>query len=96
MATTNNIFGSDGGPALPDGNAAKSLIIALLALFASRYFGGKGADKTASADPAPVPRIPQAEPASDVSPGNILGGLRGRLKPRLAAIGIMTSQQRGN
>ena len=50
----NNIFGSDGSSALPGGNVAKPLIIALLALFASRYFGKKGADQTASAEPQPA------------------------------------------
>ena len=74
-----NVFGSDSSSALPGGNVAKPLIIALLALFASRYFGGKGADKTASAEPAPAPRIPQADPA-DASPGDILDGLGGLVK----------------
>jgi len=32
--------------------------------FASRYFGKKGADQTASAEPQPAPRIPQADPAN--------------------------------
>jgi len=49
----NNVFGSDSSSALPGGNVAKPLIIALLALFASRYFGKKGADQTASAEPQP-------------------------------------------
>lgn len=80
MASTNNIFGSDGGSALPGGNVAKPVIIALLALFASRYFGGKGAHQSASAGPAPAPRIPQADPASDASPGDILDGLGGLVK----------------
>jgi uncharacterized protein YidB (DUF937 family) len=75
-----NIFGSDGGSAVPGGKVAKPLIIALLALFASRYFGGKGKDQSASADPAPAPRIPQADPASNASPGDILDGLGGLVK----------------
>jgi hypothetical protein len=36
-----DIFGTDKGTAMPGGNVAKPLIIALLALLASRYFGGK-------------------------------------------------------
>ena len=75
----NNIFGSDGSSALPGGNVAKPLIIALLALFASRYFGKKGADQTASAEPQPAPRIPQADPA-EAAPGDILDGLGGLMK----------------
>ena len=39
-----NIFGSD-HPAVPGGSVAKPLIIALLALLASRYFGGKGSQQ---------------------------------------------------
>ena len=70
----NNIFGSDGSSALPGGNVAKPLIIALLALFASRYFGKKGADQTASAEPHPAPRIPQAVPA-DAAPATFSMGL---------------------
>ena len=74
----NNIFGSDSSSALPGGNVAKPLIIALLALFASRYFGKKGADQTASAEPQPAPRIPQVDPAA--APGDILDGLGGLMK----------------
>jgi uncharacterized protein YidB (DUF937 family) len=80
MASPSNIFGSDGGSAVPGGNVAKPLIIALLALFASRYFAGKGKDQPAGAGPGPVPRVPQAEPASDPSPGNVLDGLGGLVK----------------
>ena len=74
-----NVFGSDSSSALPGGNVAKPLIIALLALLASRYFGKKGSDQTASAEPQPAPRIPQADPA-DASPGDILDGLGGLVK----------------
>jgi uncharacterized protein YidB (DUF937 family) len=74
-----SIFGSDSSSARPGGNVAKPLIIALLALFASRYFGKKGADQTASAEPEPAQRIPQADPADD-SPGDILDGLGGLVK----------------
>jgi uncharacterized protein YidB (DUF937 family) len=73
-----NIFGSDSSSALPGGNVAKPLMIALLALLASRYFG-KSADQTASADPQPAPRIPQANPA-DAPSGDLLDGLGGLVK----------------
>jgi hypothetical protein len=39
-----NIFGSNQNPAVPGGSVAKPLIIALLALVASRYFSGKAAN----------------------------------------------------
>jgi uncharacterized protein YidB (DUF937 family) len=70
-----NIFGSDAGPAVPGGNLAKPLVIALLALLASRYLSG--GQKPA---PAPeAPRLPESMPksASDDSPGSILDGLGG-------------------
>jgi uncharacterized protein YidB (DUF937 family) len=75
-----SIFGSDSSSALPGGNVVKPLIIALLALFASRYFGKKGADQTASAEPAPAPRAPQADPAANASPGDLVDGLGGLMK----------------
>src|SRR5262249_56992842 len=74
-----NIFGSDGGSAVPGGNVAKPLVIALLALLASRYFGAKSADQSASPSPVPMPKNPQANPA-DASPGDILDGLGGLVK----------------
>ena len=74
-----SIFGSDSNSAVPGGNVAKPLIIALLALLAARAFGKKGADQTASADPAPAQRIPQADPA-DAAPGDLLDGLGGLVK----------------
>ena len=74
-----NIFGSDSSSAVPGGNVAKPLIIALLALLAARAFGKKGADQTASAEPQTAPRIPQTDPA-DASPGDLLDGLGGLVK----------------
>ena len=74
-----SIFGSDSSSALPGGNVAKPLMIALLALLASRYFGKKGADHTATPEPQPAPRISQADPAN-ASPGDLLDGLGGLVK----------------
>ena len=73
-----NIFGSEGGSAVPGGNVTKPLVIGLLALLASRYFGGKGADQSATTKPSPA-QIPQADPA-DASPGDIVDGLGGLVK----------------
>jgi uncharacterized protein YidB (DUF937 family) len=75
----NSIFGSDGGSAVPGGNVGKPLIIALLALLAARYFGKKDQGQSASADPQPTSRAPQADP-SGASPGDLLDGLGGLLK----------------
>lgn len=74
-----SIFGSDSSSALPGGNVGKPLMIALLALLAARYFGKKGADQTASAEPEPAQRIPQADPAN-AAPGDLLDGLGGLVK----------------
>jgi uncharacterized protein YidB (DUF937 family) len=65
---------------VPGGNVAKPLVIALLALLASRYFSGKGNEQSKSAGPAPAPRAPEPVPTSDPSPGNILDGLGGLVK----------------
>jgi uncharacterized protein YidB (DUF937 family) len=79
MASPSNIFGSNGGSAVPGGNVAKPLIIALLALFAARYFG-KGKDQPRTAGSEPAPRMPEPQPTSEPSPGNVLDGLGGLLK----------------
>jgi uncharacterized protein YidB (DUF937 family) len=71
-----NIFGSDSGPAVPDGKVAKPLIIALLALLASRYFaGGKKEDTVPEA-----PKLPESAPQSSPDPGSVLDGLGGLIK----------------
>jgi uncharacterized protein YidB (DUF937 family) len=70
-----NIFGSDSGPAVPGGSVAKPLIIALLALLASRYMSGGPTEV-----PAPeTPRLPDPVPdsAQDAAPGGVLDGLGG-------------------
>lgn len=79
MASPSNIFGSDGGSAVRGGNVAKPLIIALLALFAARHFG-KGKDQPGTAGSEPAPRMPEPQPTSNPSPGNILDGLGGLVK----------------
>ncbi len=73
-----NIFGSESGPAVPGGSLAKPLIIALLALLASRAMSG-GGQKSA---PAQAPKLPESVPGStdDASPGNVLDGLGGLVK----------------
>jgi len=71
-----NIFGSDESSAVPGGNVAKPLMLALLALLAARYFGG---GKSAEAPkPAEVP--PGRDAGADDSPGSILDGLGGLLE----------------
>jgi len=74
-----NIFGSDSGPAVPGGSVAKPLVIALLALLASRYLSGGQKQQ----DPTPeVSRLPEPTPGStaDPSPGSVLDGLGGLIK----------------
>ncbi len=70
-----NIFGSDTGSAVPGGNVAKPLIIALLALLAVRAMGGGKQE----ASPAEMPKLPEKLPesAQDASPGSVLDGLGG-------------------
>ena len=69
-----DIFGSDFGPVVPGGNLTKPLVIALLALLASRYMSG--GQKQA---PAEAPKLPESMPGSaqEASPGSVLDGLGG-------------------
>ena len=69
-----DVFGSSSNPAVPGGSVTKPLMIALLALLASRYMSGgpKG---------SPSPGSSNAEPTEqDASPTDVLGGLGGLLK----------------
>ena len=75
-----NIFGSNQNPAVPGGSVAKPLIIALLALVASRYFSGKSSEPAGAPAPESQPRSPAPTPASEPNPGNILDGLGGLIK----------------
>jgi uncharacterized protein YidB (DUF937 family) len=70
-----NIFGSDAGSAVPGGNIAKPLIIALLALLAARAMGG-GKKEASSPDTAKLPD-PLPETQQEASPGSVLDGLGG-------------------
>ena len=78
MGSLDNIFGSGSSSAVPGGNVAKPLMIALLALLASRYVSGGSKEAPASARPDPAPASPASTPQA--SPGDVLGGLGGLLK----------------
>lgn len=77
MGFLDNIFGSESGSAVPGGNLSKPLMIALLALLASRYMSGGSKDAPA-ASPESAPSSPGSLP--DTSPGTVLDGLGGLLK----------------
>src|SRR5262245_43470313 len=71
-----NIFGSESGPAVPGGNVVKPLIVALLALLDSRYFGGTK-QETASEMPAlPCETLHLTADPARASVLDGLGGLR--------------------
>jgi uncharacterized protein YidB (DUF937 family) len=78
MGLLDNVLGSGSGSAVPGGNVTKPLMIALLALLASRYMSGGSKEAPASAGPGPAPKLPGSMP--DPSPGAIVGGLGGLLK----------------
>jgi len=75
MGLFDNISGPGTGTTVPGGNVAKPLVIALLALLASRYMSGGAKDAPASASPKTG-----ATSEPDASPSDILGGLGGLLK----------------
>jgi uncharacterized protein YidB (DUF937 family) len=72
-----NIFGSDSGSAVPGGNLTKPLVIALLALLASRYMAGGQKQSAPAPDASRVPEAPPRGSAQDASPGSVLDGLGG-------------------
>jgi hypothetical protein len=75
-----NIFGSESNPAVPGGSLAKPLIIALLALLASRAMSG-GQKKA----PVEMPKLPEAVPEPAEDPGSVLDGLGGSTSSRKRA-----------
>jgi uncharacterized protein YidB (DUF937 family) len=80
MGLPDNIFGSDKSSPVPGGSVAKPLIIALLALLASRYLSGKGNQEPITPASGQAPRSSEPVPASEPSPGNVLDGLGGLIK----------------
>jgi uncharacterized protein YidB (DUF937 family) len=79
MGFLDDVSGSGSNPAVPGGNVTKPLMIALLALLASRYLtGGSKATPTSASADAPSAASPTS--TADASPGDILGGLGGLLK----------------
>ena len=69
-----DVFGSSSNPAVPGGSVTKPLMIALLALLASRYMSGgpKGSPSSGSSNAEPTEQ--------DTYPTDVLGGLGGLLK----------------
>jgi uncharacterized protein YidB (DUF937 family) len=76
MGLLDNVFGSGSSTAVPGGNVTKPLMIALLALLASRYVSGGSKEAPASARPDTAPTLPDSMP----DPGTVVGGLGGLLK----------------
>ena len=72
-----NIFGSNSGSAVPGGNLTKPLVIALLALLASRYMAGGQKQSAPAPDVSRTPEAPLPGSAQDASPGSVLDGLGG-------------------
>ena len=68
------VFGDSN--AVPGGNLGKPLMIALLALLAARYFGGKAKDEPR--EMPEMPRMPDRE--AEPSAGSILDGLGGLIE----------------
>ena len=70
MGSTSNMFGSDQNPAVPGGSISKPLIIGLLALLASRYFGGKSGEDAAQPTSAAGTAYPAAAIANQCLAGS--------------------------
>jgi len=75
-----NIFGSDSNQAVPGGSLTKPLVIALLALLASRYMTGGGQKDAPAADAPRILDMPKAGSAQEASPGSVLDGLGGLIE----------------
>jgi uncharacterized protein YidB (DUF937 family) len=75
MGLLDNISDPSSGTAVPGGNVTKPLVIALLALLASRYMSGGSKDAQASAG-----QNTGAGSETDPSAGDVVGGLGGLLK----------------
>ena len=82
MGLPDDVFASDTNPAVPGGHITKPLMIALLALLASRYLSGGQKEEPASAVPERMPRSPESLPGPmpEPSPGGILEGLGALIK----------------
>ena len=78
MGLLDNVFGPSSNPAVPGSNVTKPLMIALLALLASRFLSGGSKKDTPAASPDGVPTSPGLIP--DASPSTVLGGLGGLLQ----------------
>jgi uncharacterized protein YidB (DUF937 family) len=78
MGLLDNVLDSDSNPAVPGGNLTKPLMIALLALLASRYLSGGSKEVPDSVHPGATSSSPASSP--DASPIDVLGGLGGLLK----------------
>ena len=63
MGLLDNVFGSGSSSAVPGGNVTKPLMIALLALLASRYMSGGSKEAPASARPD-APTLPELDARS--------------------------------
>lgn len=79
MPLPDEIFASESNPAVPGGSIAKPLILALLALFAARKFGGGGGSE--EKPDISLPKPPQTQQtsapgaATDESPATVSDGL---------------------
>ena len=80
MGLLDSVFGSDSSSAVPGGNVTKPLMIALLALLASRYMSGGSKEAPKDSSGSTGPDVSSPSSASLPDPGTITGGLGGLLK----------------